>query len=206
MWYGEGGGAQMGATELLAEFVVGADPAVDEAAARSLLDARCAIIAGRATALGEAIAATAQELGSDPSPSARAWAMAATAAASAMEDAVAYGAAGAPVWPALLALAEHAGIADEMRLLEAGSIGIRTALALWRAGSYQEAERGFDGGGVFGAIAAAAGGARLLELDRRTVVAVLSLAATQSGGLVANAGTGAGYFHAGNAARDGVVA
>lgn len=193
-----------GATARLADFVVGPAPAPSLAAARSLFDTRCAYVAGRATEAGKVVAATADEL-ADDSPATAAWRAAATAAATRMDDVVAYGGAGAPVWPALIALAADRGIADDSLLAVAGETGILTALALWRAGGYRQPERGFHATSVFGVLAAATACARLIGLDTAGVIRTLSIAASQSCGLLANFGTTAEAFHAGMAARDGLV-
>jgi 2-methylcitrate dehydratase PrpD len=197
-------GDDVGATVTLAEAVTTSGPDVSGAAVRSLFDTRCAMVAGRATAGGRTVAATADEL-ADSSPAMVAWASAAIASASRMDDTVPYGAAGAPVWGALLALAADIGVADKARIAAAGEAGILSALALWRAGGYRQPERGFDGTSVFGVLAAATACARLLDLDRDGILRTLSIAASQSGGLLANSGTTAETIHAGTAARDGVL-
>lgn len=198
-------GDEMGATAILAGRVATTGPDVaGRAAIRSLLDTRCAMVAGRATAAGRAVAATADEL-ADTSPAMTAWRSGATVAATRMGDVVGYGAAGAPVWGALLALAEDGGIADEARIAVAGESGMVAALALWRAGRYRQAERGFDGSSVFGLLAAAIACARLLDLDRDGVRRTVSIAASHCGGLLANYGTTAEAMHVGTAARDGLL-
>jgi 2-methylcitrate dehydratase PrpD len=198
-------GDDVGATATLAEAITTTTRLdVSGAVMRSLLDTRCAMVAGRSTVGGRAVAATADEL-ADTSPAMLAWVWAATATASRMDDAVPYGAAGAPVWGALLALATDIGIADEVRIAAAGEAGLQAALALWRAGGYRQAERGFDGTSVFGVLAAAMACAQLLDLDQNGILRALSIAASHSGGLLANSGTTAETVHAGTAARDGLL-
>lgn len=196
----------MGATAILARFVAKAEPREEDVAVltRSLLNTRCATVAGRRTPAGRVILATAEDLGDD-GPALEAWRDAGTAAASALDDVADYGAAGASVWPSLLALAASAGSDDE-QVIAAGGIGMRAASALWRAGSYQEAERGFAGSRVFGVIASTAACARLLALDETMASGALSVAASQAGGLLANSGTTTDALHAASAARDGLVA
>lgn len=60
--------------------------------------------------------------------------------------------------------------------------------------------------GIFGAIGAAAAAAKLMNLDTARTAAALGLAASQSAGLIQNLGTMTKPFHAGNAARSGIMA
>ncbi|MPZ79606.1 MAG: hypothetical protein GEV28_04070 [Actinophytocola sp.] len=200
----------MAATSLLADFVVAARPLPDacrEVAARSRLDTLCASVAGAVTPSGAAVTGLADELGT-PRGSWGAWRSAALAHASGMDDTACYGAAGAPVWGALLAVTEddHHDHGDRDRLLDAFGVGVHAAAALWRAGNYREAERGFAGTSVFGTIAATAACSVLLGLGRAQVVAALAVAASSTGGLIANHGTTAAVTHAATAARDGLTA
>jgi 2-methylcitrate dehydratase PrpD len=123
-----------------------------------------------------------------------------------LDDWAPYGAAGAPLWGTLLNLAKVDGITDETRLLQAWCIGVRVGVALWTKGRYRQADRGFDGTDIFGSIACAAAGARLLELDAAQSSAAVAIAGSEMGGLVANLGTDVGVFHAGFAARNGFQA
>lgn len=66
--------------------------------------------------------------------------------------------------------------------------------------------RGFHPTSATGAVAAAAAAASLLRLDARQAAVALSLGATQAGGLTANFGSMGKHFHAGMAARAGVMA
>lgn len=129
-----------------------------------------------------------------------------TARALELDDWAPYGAAGASLWGALLTLAKVDGITDELRLLNAWCIGVRVGVALWTKGRYRQADRGFDGTDIFGSVACAAAGARLLQLDAAQSSAAVSIAGSEMGGLVANLGTDVGVFHAGFAARNGFQA
>jgi 2-methylcitrate dehydratase PrpD len=169
-------------TEELAEYVAAYEPTPDDlhAAADSLLDTRCAAELGAAGRLaGQSFATRAR--------------------ADAFDDWVGYGAAGAPVWGALLALG-----GEPEAMLEAGCAGIAGALAAWRG--YREADRGFDGTGVFGTLAAALAGARLLALSPAQIAGALGIAASQAAGVVGNLGTDMDALHAGQAARSGELA
>jgi len=67
-------------------------------------------------------------------------------------------------------------------------------------------DKGWHPTGIFGSIAAAAACARLRRLDAGMTMAALGIAASRSGGLMANFGTMTKPFHAGCAAHAGVVA
>ena len=83
---------------------------------------------------------------------------------------------------------------------------MRVGAALWTKGRYRQADRGFDGSDVFGSLACAAAGARLLKLDAAKASAAIAIAGSEMGGLVANLGTDVGVLHAGFAARNGFQA
>lgn len=130
----------------------------------------------------------------------------ATARSLELDDWAVYGAAGASLWGTLLCLADVENISDESRLLDAWCIGVRVGVALWTKGRYRQGDRGFDGTDVFGSLACAAAGARLLKLDAAQASAAIAIAGSEMGGLVANLGTDVGVFHAGFAARNGFQA
>ena len=123
-----------------------------------------------------------------------------------LDDWAPYGAAGAALWGTLLCLADVDGITDESRLFDAYCVGLRVGVALWTKGRYRQADRGFDGTDIFGSIACAAAGARLLKLDATQSSAAVAIAGSEMGGLVANLGTDVGVMHAGFAARNGFQA
>lgn len=80
---------------------------------------------------------------------------------------------GAVIIPAALALAEHADATpDELRIavLIGYEVGVRTGLSWHRSGTYH-------GSGSWGAVGAAAAGARLLGLDENHISSALGLAA-----------------------------
>jgi 2-methylcitrate dehydratase PrpD len=66
--------------------------------------------------------------------------------------------------------------------------------------------KGWHPTGIFGAIAASAAAAVLMELDAQQSAHALGLGASQSSGLMANFGAMAKPFHAGRAAQSGVLA
>src|SRR5262249_54042812 len=67
-------------------------------------------------------------------------------------------------------------------------------------------EKGFHATGTLGTMGAAAAAGRLLGLDPGQTRAALALAASQASGLKENFGTMTKPFHAGHAARSGVLA
>jgi 2-methylcitrate dehydratase PrpD len=124
----------------------------------------------------------------------------------ALDDWAGYGPGGAPVWGALLALAQAEGPDDELSLLDAFCVGVKAAHALFRAGRYSQAERGLDGTSVFGSIASTAASARLLGLSTDKAASALATVASEFGGPIANRGTEAGDAYAGFAAKNGLQA
>lgn len=123
-----------------------------------------------------------------------------------LDDWTAYGAAGASLWGTLLCLADVRQITDEPRLLDAWCVGLRTGTALWATGRYRQADRGLDGTDVFGSMASAAAGARLLRLSAEQSAAAVAIAGSEMGGVVGNLGTDVEALHAGFAARNGFQA
>jgi 2-methylcitrate dehydratase PrpD len=182
----------MSATSLVAEFAAGVDVPGDAlaVAARSRVDTACAALVGESAAERVHVGA--------------AWATAVRAASSQYDDTAVWGSAGAVLWPALTAVAGDD--VDDDRLADAFCVGVAVGGALWRVGRYREADRGFDGTSVFGPLAAAAACARYVELPVDGVVAALAVAASGSGGLLANLGTDLAPVHAGMAATAGVRA
>lgn len=107
--------------------------------------------------------------------------------------------------PAILAEAESMG-ASGREVLTA----FVTAYEVWSELASRDAEphhiKGWHPTGTFGAIAAAAGVARLMGLDAEASSRAVSIAASQAAGLVANFGTMTKPFHAGRAAAAGLMA
>lgn len=106
--------------------------------------------------------------------------------------------------PALLAEGEALGSSGEA-MVTAYVAGFETwsELALREKGHLHE--RGLHPTGIYGAVAAAAAAAKLRGLDGERTAAALAIAASQASGLVANFGSMAKPFHAGNSARAGVL-
>src|SRR5437667_4649785 len=111
----------------------------------------------------------------------------------------------APALPAVLALAERARL-DGRAVTTAYQIAVEVECKIAEAILPRHYQQGFHSTATCGAIGAAAGASRLLELDREATRRALSLAASQAGGLRENFGTMTKPFHAGRAAESGVVA
>ncbi len=111
-----------------------------------------------------------------------------------------------PMLPAVLALGEKCK-ASGKEVVEAYLVGFEVESRIGRgimpSGHYQ---RGWHATATNGTLGAAAAGAKLLKLDVQQARMALAIAASQSSGLRQNFGTMTKPFHAGHAARSGVVA
>lgn len=107
--------------------------------------------------------------------------------------------------PALVALAEERKIPGRA-VLEAYAVGFELLRVLGRAMNPSHYRRGFHATATLGAVGVAGACARLLALDEAGIRNALSLGASGAAGLVANFGTMTKPFHAGQAARAGLVA
>ncbi len=107
--------------------------------------------------------------------------------------------------PALVALAEERGLGGGP-LLAAYAVGFELLRVLGRALNPVHYRRGFHATATLGAVGTAGACAHLLGLDAERARHALALAASEAGGLVSNFGTMTKPFHAGQAARAGLVA
>src|SRR5712692_11257156 len=110
----------------------------------------------------------------------------------------------APVLSAALAAAELA-LADGRALVHAFLLGFEVETSLAEVINPAHYEKGFHATGTLGALGAAAAASRLLGLDAAQTRTALAIAATQASGLKENFGTMTKPFHAGHAARSGVL-
>lgn len=115
-----------------------------------------------------------------------------------------YGHPSAVLVPTVLALGESLG-ASGRDVIEAYVLGVEAWYRIARAMPRLH-PLGWHPTGIFGAIGAAAAAARLMKLGTARTAAALGLAASQSAGLIQNLGTMTKPFHAGNAARSGIMA
>ena len=211
-------------TRRLAEFIVDTDTgsisqAAFSAARDAFTDCLGVTLAGSQEEAGRIMASFLRKLGGEPHAAVIGWgfrtspleaALANGTAAHALDyDDVSPGIRGHPsvvLLPPVLALAEETR-APGRELLAAYIIGFEVAS---RVGNAMSADYSDDLGwhptAPLGSLGAAAASARLLKLDRMQTVMALGLAASQASGLRQNFGTMTKPFHAGNAARSGVVA
>lgn len=115
-----------------------------------------------------------------------------------------YGHPSVAVLPAALALAEANG-ASGRELILAYAIGVEIIGKFGRAANPQHYEHGWHSTATIGVIGAAAASARLMRLNEQQTAMALGLAASQASGVRRNFGTMTKPFHAGNAARAGVL-
>lgn len=111
----------------------------------------------------------------------------------------------AVVWPAVLAAGEAAGISGHAALV-AFVAGCEVEYALGRALANISYWKGWWNTAVLGAIGAAAGAARALNLDARTTNEAIRIATCQVGGMRSVLGTSAKPYLCGRAAQTGVAA
>ncbi len=111
----------------------------------------------------------------------------------------------APVLAAALAAGELA-LADGQALVHAFLLGFEVETTLAAVINPEHYEHGWHATCTLGTLGAAAAAARLLGLDTAQIRTALAVAASQSSGLKENFGTMTKPFHAGHAARSGVLA
>ena len=110
----------------------------------------------------------------------------------------------APVLSAALAAGELA-LADGRALVHAFLLGFEVETTMAEVMNPPHYEKGFHATGTLGTMGAAAAAARLLGLDAAQTRTALAVAASQASGLKENFGTMTKPFHAGHAARSGVL-
>jgi 2-methylcitrate dehydratase PrpD len=111
----------------------------------------------------------------------------------------------AAVVPAILPLAETTG-ATGAEMTAALIIGAEVAGRLVRSNFKASSVGGWHPTGVVGAVAAAAAAARLLKVSVDAIPDVLGISTSLASGISVNFGTMTKPLHAGNAARNGVMA
>jgi len=110
----------------------------------------------------------------------------------------------APVLSAALAAGELA-LCDGRALVHAFLLGFEVETTMAEVMNPPHYEKGFHATGTLGTMGAAAAAARLLALDAGQTRTALAIAASQASGLKENFGTMTKPFHAGHAARSGVL-
>jgi 2-methylcitrate dehydratase PrpD len=111
----------------------------------------------------------------------------------------------APVLAAALAAGEVA-LATGRDLVHAFLLGFEVETTVAEAINPEHYEHGWHATCTLGTLGAAAAASRLLGLDGRETATALAVAASQASGLKENFGTMTKPFHAGHAARSGVLA
>ena len=213
----------MGATEAVARFLVRTSydqlpPEAVEAARRAVLDTLGVALAGSGQEAGRLVEALAAEGGGAgqaavwgrplrlPAPEA---ALVNGVFAHALDfddvnDSM-RGHPSAPLLPAVLTLAEKLA-ASGHRAIEAFVLGLEVECKLGRALGRSHYSRGWHATAVLGTLGAAAACSRLLRLDEISTRMALGLATSMASGGRANFGTMTKPFHAGQAARSGLLA
>jgi 2-methylcitrate dehydratase PrpD len=111
----------------------------------------------------------------------------------------------APVIPAILPVAEATG-ATPAECVAAFIVGCEVAARLLRASPRLSNDGGWHSTGTVGAVAAAAACAKLLKVPADRIADVLGIGVSLASGVSRNYGTMTKPLHAGNAARNGVLA
>lgn len=111
----------------------------------------------------------------------------------------------AAIFPALLVLGQERGSTVE-EALAAYVAGVEIGVWVARQVMPEHYDAGWHGTGTMGVFAAAAGAAKLLDLDEDQWIAALDFAATQSAGIRALFGTPGKPLHAGKSAEAGALA
>ncbi|MFC1918502.1 MmgE/PrpD family protein [Chloroflexota bacterium] len=106
--------------------------------------------------------------------------------------------------PTIFALAEELGNSGK-EAIEAYVLGIETCHRISLAMPHMHL-KGWHPSSVFGTMGAATAAAKLLKLNVEQTIMALGIAGSQAAGIVHNFGTMTKPFHAGNAARSGVMA
>jgi 2-methylcitrate dehydratase PrpD len=212
----------MNATALLAEFVTKSRPedcpeAALEAARRAILDCLGVMLAGsiepaarilQQVAAAEGGAPLATVVGTGRRTGAVWAALCNGTAAHALDfddtNFVLMGHPSAPVLAAALAAGELA-LADGRALLHAFLLGFEVETTLAEVINPAHYAHGWHATCTLGTLGAAAAAARLLGLDGAQTRHALAVAASQASGLKENFGTMTKPFHAGHAARSGVL-
>jgi len=208
-------------SELIADFVVGFDlgavpPLAIERARLAFTDTMGVMLAGSREKVAQIACDMVKAEGSAPQASVvgqvfraspQLAALANGVAAHAMDYDFSYimGQPMVPIIPALLPLAETAG-ATQKEVMAAFIVGFEVASRLARANTTQSLAGGWHAVGTIGTTAAAVACARLMRVPAAQIVDAVGISASLAGGFSANFGTMTKPLHAGQAARNGMMA
>jgi 2-methylcitrate dehydratase PrpD len=213
----------MHVTAILAEFVAKSrfedcPPAAVEAARRAIMDCLGVMLAGSTEPAARIVQAVAQVEGGTPLATivgtgrrtGAVWAALANGTAAHALDFddtnfAMMGHPSAPVLSAALAAGEL-GLATGQDLVHAFLLGFEVETTVAEIINPAHYEHGWHATCTLGTLGAAAAAARILGLDTAQTATALAVAASQSSGLKENFGTMTKPFHAGHAARSGVLA
>jgi 2-methylcitrate dehydratase PrpD len=213
----------MRVTSLLAEFIGKSrweecPPAAVDAARRAIVDCLGVMLAGSTEPAARIVQAVARAEGGAPlctvvgtgRRTGAVWAALANGTAAHALDFddtnfTMMGHPSAPVLSAALAAGELA-LANGRELVHAFLLGFEVETTVAEVINPAHYERGWHATCTLGTLGAAAAAARLLGLDAAQTITALAVAASQASGLKENFGTMTKPFHAGHAARSGVLA
>ena len=111
----------------------------------------------------------------------------------------------APVWAAILPLAEWKGVSGR-ELIAAFVLGFEVESRISRILGKPLIDACFHPTGTIGTFAAAAGAGKALGLTRQQLIHAFGIAGTQAAGLIESFGSMSKPFHAGKAAMNGLLA
>lgn len=213
----------MGTTQQLADFIAGTQfgDIPQEAiriAKQAILDCVGVALAGAAEPVGKKITRFVAELGGKPQSTVLASSVKvpgplAALANGAMAHALDYddtsptmiGHPSAPIVAAILALAESAGSSGR-DVLTSYIVGVEVAAKLGAGINPGLCDAGWHSTGVLGCMGAAAGAAKILQLDSKHTAMALAIAGSQAGGFLRSVGSMLKPLQSGQAARNGVIA
>jgi 2-methylcitrate dehydratase PrpD len=213
----------MSAATTIAEFITKSrwdecPPAAVEAAHRAILDTVGVMLAGSTEPAARLVQAVAAREGGAPlatiagtgQRTGTVWAALANGTAAHAHDFddtnfALMGHPSAPVLAAALAAGEMA-LAKGQDVVHAFLLGFEVSVTVAAAINPAHYERGWHATSSVGTLGAAAAAARALRLDADQTRVALAVAASQASGLKENFGTMTKPFHAGHAARSGVLA
>ena len=216
-------GKELSVTERLAQAVVETDfgqmpPEAISLAKQAILDCLGVTLAGSVTPTGQVITEFVKELGGEPQAivlgsSFRTSAPNAALANGTMAHALdyddgnhpMYGHPSAPVLPVVLALGEKQRVSGK-EVLEAYLLGFEVEVKLGREMNMDHYEKGWHATGTLGTMGATTAAAKILKLNVEKTRTAFGIAVSLAAGTRANFGTMTKPFHAGNAARNGIVA
>jgi 2-methylcitrate dehydratase PrpD len=213
----------VGATARLAEFIVKSrwedlPPAAVEAARRAVLDSAGVMLAGSVESPARIVQQVAEAEGGAPLATVLGTPLRTGAVWAALANGVAghaldfddtnFSLLGHPSVPLLAAglAAGELALADGRALLGAFLVGFEVQTALGEAMNPAHYGRGWHATATIGTLGTAAAAAKLLGLEAAETRHALAIAASQASGLKENFGTMTKPFHAGHAARSGVLA